>query len=120
MPVGIRRRLVIPAARDSMRCAVLVLPRRLPEQIYVCFPIKSVSACVGVICGLATSQFFGQSGGVSPASTSGVVDERFSRQVDALFATLAEGARPGAVVLIARAGKIVHLKAYGMANIGRR
>src|SRR5436853_7411465 len=81
--------------------------------------MKSVSAySIGLIC-MVAGQMLGQSSGVSPARRPSMFGPDFSRKVDGLFAPFVEGARPGAVVLVSRAGKTVHLKAYGMANVSQ-
>lgn len=43
-----------------------------------------------------------------------------SLQVDALFAPYAEGAQPGAAVMVIRDGEIVHQAGYGYANLEKR
>jgi CubicO group peptidase (beta-lactamase class C family) len=40
-----------------------------------------------------------------------------SAQVDALFAPWTQGRRPGAAVLVAQDGRVVHKKGYGLAEI---
>ena len=41
-------------------------------------------------------------------------------RVDALFAYLDQGIRPGAAVLVVRDGKILHQRGYGYANLGTK
>lgn len=52
----------------------------------------------------------------SPASSAGMSEERLSRIDAMLEEAVGEGQIPGAVALVARGGKIVYYKAFGMAD----
>jgi len=45
--------------------------------------------------------------------------EDLSKRVDALFAPWDQGATPGAAVLVAQAGAVLHMKGYGLADLAK-
>ena len=82
--------------------------------------MKNVAASLVLICSLAADQSNNNRREASTVAPADASLATLSRQVDALFAPLTEGARPGAVVLVGREGKVLHKKAYGLANVSRR
>src|SRR5437588_5308432 len=82
--------------------------------------MKNVAASLFLICGLAAGQSNRNIPGPSTVGTTDASLAILSSQVDALLAPLTEGVRPGAVVLVGREGKVLHKKAYGMADVSRR
>lgn len=85
-------------------------------------------ACAGALVAVATGLFvapvsaqvrsakYSPQLGAAPPATAGVSEARLAR-IDAMFKeSVANGEIPGAVALMARNGKIVYWKAFGMAD----
>ena len=81
--------------------------------------MKSVAASVVLICSLAAAQSNNNRRGASTFATADASVATLSRRVDALFAPLRDGARPGAVVFVGREGTVLQKKAYGMADVSQ-
>jgi len=80
-------------------------------------PARAAAAVVTVI---VFHQAFAADLGTAAPETVGMTSNRLARLDNAIHAYVDKGRTPGVVTLIARHGKIVHVDAYGSAEIGGR